>query len=536
MPKVMHLMENAASGSGRIRYLPSGEEHTFADIWAGSEKSARWIHSRVGTGGAVGAILSNTPACGSGLLGTWRSGNTLVSLQQPGRGMTVQRYRAQMLRIAELTGVTHVLIDAQYAALVPDDLPITVATFQDTLAGGPPCDTAGSGDLIQFTSGSVGSPKGVVLSAEAIGAHIRSLIEVIEPVPGDVPCSWLPLSHDMGLIGMYLTSFACLGPSILGKGLFALLSPEYFLRQPAAWLQVCSEVGATVTAAPNFALELACRARAHSGSLDLSRLRMVITGAERVSAPTLRRFAGCFAEAGFRSRALSPAYGMAEATLAVTMVRPGEQWRSAEIDREALSNGRWQPGSGPRAAEYVGNGRPVPGTDVRVAAAEGRVGEVQVRGPSLLSSYVGAGLRLTDDGWFSTRDLGVLTGGELFLVGRTDDTVIIGGRNYYAPDIEAMLAHDAVRPGCLAAVPLDGAGYGLVAEVHATVPATDLERVCRELALRAVADAGLRPSVVAIVPRGQLPKTPSGKLQRVRLADQLRSGDIEVTASVSLGG
>jgi acyl-CoA synthetase (AMP-forming)/AMP-acid ligase II len=334
MPKVMDLMENAVSGTGRIRYLPSGEEHTFTDIWADSEHSARWIHSRVGSGGAVGAILSNTPSCGAALLGTWRSGNTLVSLQQPSRGMTAERYRAQMLRIAELTGVTHVLIDAQYAALVPADLPITVVTFQDTLAGGPPCDTTGSGALIQFTSGSVGSPKGVVLSAEAIGAHILSLIEVMEPTPGDVSCSWLPLSHDMGLIGMYLTSIACLAPSILGKGVFALLSPEYFLRQPSAWLQACSEAGTTITAAPNFALELAVRARAHSGDLNLSRLRMVITGAERVSAPTLRRFADCLADAGFRPRALSPAYGMAEATLAVTMVRPGEQWWSLRIDRE----------------------------------------------------------------------------------------------------------------------------------------------------------------------------------------------------------
>jgi fatty-acyl-CoA synthase len=209
----------------------------------------------------------------------------------------------------------------------------------------------------------------------------------------------------------------------------------------------------------------------------------------------------------------------------VTADRPG-----------GLSAGKWLLANGVRAAEYVGNGRPVPGAEVRVAADDGQIGEVQMRGPSLLSAYVGADLHLTGDGWFGTRDLGFVCGGELFLVGRTDDTVIVGGRNYYAPDIEAVLTHAAVRPGCLAAVPLDEAGYGLVAEVHATVPATDLERVCRELALRAVADAGLRPCLVAIVPRGQLPKTPSGKLQRVRLSDQIRSGDIEVAASVSLGG
>jgi acyl-CoA synthetase (AMP-forming)/AMP-acid ligase II len=569
MPQVMELIEDAAAGHGQIRFLPSGETLTFRQAWNQAGDVARWINARQGRGGAIGAVLSNTPACAVSIFGIWRSGNTLVSLPHPGRGMTAERYCAQIVQIAEMSGVTLLLIDARYRDLVPE-LRLKVATFEETLTGGPPCDTSGSGALIQFTSGSVGTPKGVVLSPEAIAANILSIIDVIEPAPGEVPCSWLPLSHDMGLIGMFLTSIVCLSPDILGQGTFALLTPEYFLNQPAAWLQTCSQVGATITTAPNFALELACRSRDWAGKLDLSRLRMLITGAERVSATTLRRFGEAYSGAGFGPQAICPAYGMAEATLAITMVRPHETWRSLRLDREALGGGRCVPAAGEGAAEYVGNGSPVAGMEVRVAAADwaaaertgtdwaaaeragtdwaaagragdalasdGQVGEVQVRGPSLLSRYIGADLAVTPDGWFPTRDVGFMSDGELFLIGRTDDTVIVGGRNYYAPDIEAALSHDAIRPGCLAAVPLDGEGYGLVAEARTEAHGPALERVCAELALKAVKDTGVRPSIVAIVPRGRLPKTPSGKLQRVRIADQIRNGDIEVTASTSLGG
>jgi acyl-CoA synthetase (AMP-forming)/AMP-acid ligase II len=560
MIQLMELIEEAVSGSGRMCFLPSGEELTFTEVWKRSEAAARWISCRAGRGGAVGAVLSNTSPCAASIFGIWRSGNTLVSLPHPARGMTAQRYARQLLQMTELTGVELVLIDAQYRVLLPDladladvadlaGLPrrpgqhgqhgpsVKLATFTESLAGGPRCDTTGSGQLIQFTSGSVGAPKGVALSPEAIAANILSLVEVLEPAPGDVPCSWLPLSHDMGFIGMFLTPIACLAPGILGSGVFVLLTPELFLSQPASWLQACSRLGVTITTAPNFALELACRTRDWAGAVDLSRIRALITGAERVSGATLRRFAGAYAETGFDSRAFCPAYGMAEATLAVTIVRPDQAWRSVRLDREALSEGQQVPATGERGVEYVSNGPAVPGTEVRVvAAADGAVGEVQVRGPSLLSDYAGADLVLTHDGWFPTRDIGFMSGTELFPVGRTDDTVIVGGRNYYAPDIEAALHHDAVRKGCVAAIPLEQGGYGLVAEVRAEVDAGELERVCRELAINATQGVGIRPSMVAIVPRGLLPKTPSGKLQRVRIAERIDSGDIELAALVSLGG
>lgn len=544
MPGLMELLEEAVRGPARFVFLPSGDEVTFLELWHSSESVARYLTARVGTGGSVASVLSNTPACAPSILGVWRSGNTLVSLPHPSRGSTAERYRGQIETMLALSQAQLLLVDAQYLPLIPE-LSVPVVAFNETLRGGPRCDTTGSGDLIQFTSGSVGTPKGVKLSSEAVAANILSLVEVIQPAPGDTPCSWLPLSHDMGFIGMFLTPVASLAPGLADGGVFPLLTPEHFLGEPSAWLRTCSEFGVTITTAPNFALELAVRTRDWHGDLDLSPMRVVITGAERVSAPTLRRFTDAFRDSGFSGRALCPAYGMAEATLAVTLVRPEEEWRAVDVDRDALARGEvvYCAARGSNtidgANEYVSNGMPVPAMDVRIAGTTdtgGEVGEVQVRGPSMLSDYVGAQLRMSADGWFPTRDLGFLSGGELFLVGRSDDTVIVGGRNYYAPDIEAAVRHDALRPGCLAAVPLDDGGFGLVAELRAEVPDAEHERVCRELVVSATRDSGIRPSVVAVVPRGLLPKTPSGKLQRPRIAEQLRTGELETTANVTIGG
>lgn len=533
MPELLDLLERSAAGDGLLIFLPDGTEVSYTEIWRQSADVARAIRARAGTGGAVAAVLTNTPACAPNFIGVWRSGNDLVSLPHPGRGTSIPRYQAQIETMLALSGASLLLVEARFLPLIPQ-LSVPVLSFEEMLGGGPPTDVGGSGRLIQFTSGSVGSPKGVVLSQEAVATNILSLVEVIEPGPGDTPCTWLPLSHDMGLIGMFLTPLVSISPEIGASGVFPILSPEYFLARPTAWLEACSRYDVTITTAPNFAMELVSRARSLHGPLDLSSLRIAITGAERVSAATLTRFTSTFADAGLRAEALCPAYGMAEATLAITMVRPKEHWHAIHVDRDAVGEGRVQP-AGPDGVEYVSNGAALPGVEVRVAAEDGAVGEVQLRTGSLLSGYVGADLRMTPDGWFPTRDLGFLQGDELFLVGRSDDTVIVGGRNYYAADIEAVVEHPAVRRGNLAAVPLD-VGYALVVELRADVAPAEQETVCRELAVAANQAVGIRPSSVAVVPRGSLYKTPSGKLQRPLIARELRSGDLPSTASVTFGG
>jgi acyl-CoA synthetase (AMP-forming)/AMP-acid ligase II len=529
---VVDLVEAAAAGPGFVRFEPAGIERPIADLWRDAERVARWVVAREGRGTRVGAFLSNTPDCPAAVFGAWRSDSTLVSLPYPGRGADLGAWSRQVVRMCVLADVGVLLVDAAYRDLLPP-MPIEVATFQDALAdGGPACGTDGRGGLVQFTSGSLGRPKGVVLSPSAIGANIVAIIERMGVEPGDVACSWLPLSHDMGFIGMFLTCVAASAPAYGGSHV-TLQTPESFLADPTTWLRICSEQGATLTTAPNFAFDLACRTRTFLPDVDLSRLRMCITGAERVQASTLRRFSDDVAGARLDPAALCPAYGMAEATLAVTLVPPDVDWRDRVLDREALATGVVADGS---AVSYVSNGPAVPGMQVRVAAPPGQdVGEVQVGGPSLLSAYLGADLELTPDGWLPTRDLGFLDGDELFLVGRADETIIVGGQNHYAGDIEHAVHHDLVRAGCLAAVPLDE-GYALIAEPSAARDAATLEAACRELAVTAVRRVGVRPSIVGFLPRGRLLKTPSGKVQRRPLAAAIARGELELLASVSLDG
>src|SRR5438876_647137 len=159
------------------------------------------------------------------------------------------------------------------------------------------------------------------------GGTVAAVLAALEPGAGDASCSWLPLSHDMGLIGQLLSPLAAGAPEF-GHHCLTLMKPEAFMANPRSWLRTCSETGSTITVAPNFALELAVRTSRRIGSLDLSRLRAIIVGSESVRADTLVRFADAYAPSGFRPLALCPGYGLAEATLAVTIVRPHEPWRS----------------------------------------------------------------------------------------------------------------------------------------------------------------------------------------------------------------
>jgi acyl-CoA synthetase (AMP-forming)/AMP-acid ligase II len=527
---VIELIEAAAAGEAGIRFMPSGEERSFRQIWADSERVARWLVSRVGRGTAVGALLSNTPDCPAFVFGVWRSGNTLVSLPYPGRGADIVGYLKQVVTMCELSGAGLVAVDDAYRALLPDS-PFEIATFQEAATGGPPTAADGSGGLIQFTSGSIGTPKGVVLSPEALAANILAIIEACDVYPGDTACSWLPLSHDMGFVGMFLTTVVACGPAYGGKTL-VLQTPESFLADPGSWVQNCSDVGAALTTAPNFAFDVASKAAPLLSGIDLSRMRICITGAERVNPSTVRRFTETYAGAGLNPLVVCPAYGMAEAALAVTLVRPKEPWKDLSLDRAALSNDRLIPAvPADGTVTYVGNGHPVQGMDVRVVTAPGHdTGEVQIRGESMLSEYLGAELRWTDDGWYPTRDVGFLSDGELYLVGRADETIIVAGQNHYAADIEAAVSHDLIRTGCLAAVPLDE-GYALVAEANGEPDSAALNTACREIARTASRAAGVRPALVSFIPRGRLPKTPSGKLQRLRVRAVLNAGDLEMTAS-----
>jgi acyl-CoA synthetase (AMP-forming)/AMP-acid ligase II len=536
---LLDLVEEGARGGGTIRFLPDDPDpRPLGAVWSESEVTARWIAANAGPGGAVAALLSTSQACVASMLGAWRAGATLGSLPLPGRGVDTEEYVGQVLQMCDMLGAEVVLIDATYRAMLPELPGVKVATFDDVLSGGPACDVDQGGTLVQFTSGSTGRPKGVVLSMESIGANVSSIIRTVAR-EGDVSCSWLPLSHDMGLIGMLLAAMAACGPDV-GMRELVMITPEAFMANPAIWLKTCSEFNVSATTAPNFAFELAARTAKWSKNLDLTSLRMCITGAERVRADTLRKFAAAFEGAGFDPAAVCPAYGLAEATLAVTILPRAATWTSRTVDREALAEGEWveRPAGGETTAELVSNGPPLPDMQVRVpAGTDGAIGEIEITGPSMLDRYLGADLTLTDDGWYPTRDLGRVIDGELYVVGRIDDMITVGGRNIYASDVEAALSNvDGVRSGNCAVVASDDGRYVIVAEPRSNGRAVaDLEASCRQLKTEASRRIGTSASSVVFIAPGSMPKTPSGKLQRHRVRAGFEAGTLSVLTRVDFG-
>jgi len=514
---MLDLLDDSATGRGTVQFIGDEPEATpISELWDSSALAARWMAATVGAGGTIAAVLTNTRPCVSALFGAWRAGCTVASLPSPARGMSPQIYAEQLTRFCAAAGAHALLLDHAHASLL-DDAPFAVHRFDETLAGGPPASFNGQGALVQFTSGSVGTPKGIYLTLAAVAANVTAILAALEPAPGDASCSWLPLSHDMGLIGQLLAPLAAGAPEF-GHHRLTLMKPETFMANPRSWLRTCSETASTITVAPNFALELAVRTSRRIGSLELSRLRAVIVGSEAVRADTLERFVEAFVPTGFRPSAFCPAYGLAEATLAVTIVRPHEPWRSIPRPTDDI-------GGGGTARPLVSTGSPLAGTDVRVATTDGPIGPIEFRSPSLLSRYIGAELRLTDDGYFVTGDIGVMHDGELFVVGRGDEAIVVAGCNVYPDDIETAVRHESIRKGCIAAVAAPDGGLAVVVEPSKRMSTAELETACRSIRSVVASQTGCSPTTVAFVPRGALPKTPSGKLRRLAISRSLGSDD-----------
>jgi len=513
---LLDLLDDAAHARGTVHFVGEDPDPTpFGVLWEESADAARWMAAHVGAGGTVAAVLTNTRACVAALFGAWRAGCTVASLPLPARGMKADVYVDQLVRFCAAAGAQTLMLDPVHSTMLEGaSLPFALHAFDEVLAGGPPAAFTGAPALVQFTSGSVGTPKGIELTLDAVGRHALSIVAVLDPDAGEGTCSWLPLSHDMGLIGQLLAPLVA-GAARFGHHRLTLMKPETFVANPRSWLRTCSQTNSTITIAPNFALELAIRTSARVGPIDLSRVRAVVVGSESVHADTLRRFADAFAPVGFRPLALCPAYGMAEATLAVTMVRPSEPWRAVA-----------QPAGGPAPAgadrPIVSTGRPLDGVDVRVTAPDGAVGSIEFRGDAMLSRYIGADLSLTDDGFFRTGDVGLIDGGELFVIGRGDEVIVVAGRNLYPADIETTVTHEAIRPGCIAAVAAHDGSLAIVVEPRAaTMSEAELEVACGKIRTAVASQTGCAPATIAFVPRGSLPKTPSGKLRRLAISKSL---------------
>jgi len=462
-------------------------------------------------------------------------------------------HRHKLLRIARKLGTPFIFTDrktlervGQYAAQAGDAA--AAASFaalrprallvEDRLDGpagkvhdSRPEDTA----FIQFSSGSTSEPKGVVLTHANLVAHNAAVTRVAGFNADDVSLSWMPLTHDMGLIGFHLVMFA-------NRVEAHLMPTELYVRRPLLWLAIASEQRATILCSPNFGYRhyLKVLGDRSPGSLDLSAVRLIFNGAEPISLELCAEFVDRLAAVGLRREAMYPVYGLAEASLAASFPPPGRPWRALVLNRHALNVGTAaQPVAAPSrdALSFVSVGAPIPGCEVRIAGNDdaalpaGHIGHILIRGSNVTGGYLDEpevnAATFTADGWLRTGDLGLIADGELYITGRAKEIIFVNGQNYYPHDLENI------------AIQAPGMELGKVVVAGVRPPGAETDQLtvfvlhrgeAAEFAPLAAAiarlineQAGLE--VAQVVPVKRIPKTTSGKIQRHLLEQQLLDGE-----------
>jgi len=530
---------------------------TFGELYAAGQRCAAELAKRgVPAGGRVALMLPTSRAFFVSYAGILLAGAVPVPIYPPFRADRIEEYAERQSAILKNAGVCLLLTFRQaeaVARLLKPKVP-TLAEVADAEKlldaadhapppppGALPLHLTGSRvrkatdtALLQYTSGSTGDPKGVVLTHANLLANIRAIGEAVQIRNDDACVSWLPLYHDMGLIGAWLA------PLYFGLPL-AVMSPLAFLTRPERWLKAVQKYRGTVAAAPNFAYELCVRKIADKDieGLDLSLWRAALNGAEPVNPDTLERFAARFERYGFRKEAQLPVYGLAEASLAVTIPPVGRGPLIDRVEREAFTtHGRAVPAKkeDATAIAFVSSGKPVPRHEVKIVDARGE--EVPERtegflwfcGPSATRGYyenVEASAKLLPRGpasegeyaWVNSGDRAYVAEGEIYVTGRVKDIIIKGGRNLYPHEVEELAGRaEGVRKGCVVAFGIKDEASGteklvVVAESRerdtaqrARIAAAVTEQVARGLSLP--------PDRVELIAPGSIPKTSSGKLRR----------------------
>ena len=390
--------------------------------------------------------------------------------------------------------------------------------------------------FLQYTSGSTGNPKAVVLTHDNLLSNIHAMGMALEISRKDVIVGWCPLYHDMGLIGTFLSAVYWRTPLVL-------MPPTAFLAKPKRWLRAMSDHRGTISPAPNFGYALAVsRVKPEDREgLDLSCFRVALNGAEPVTLQAVAEFTRAYAPYGFDANAMFPVYGLAESSLAVTFPEPKRSVRALTVDRQALTNGRAEivPEGAAGSIAICCVGKAVPGHSVRVVddtntpVADYVVGHVITAGPSVMQGYFGnaeATAAVLRDGWLRTGDLGFIENGELFVCGRAKDVIIVRGKNYHAEDVELYAERvEGVRRGGVVAFSVaddEGKdGVVLVCETRETDP-TKLPSIAEGVKTAVFVGAGLEVNDVVLVPPHTIPKTSSGKRQRRRTKDAYTTGTL----------
>lgn len=513
-------------------------DHTWADVLrTGHSYAAGLRDAGVEPGARVGAVLTNSFECAAFVLGTWWSGATLVSFPTPARGTTPEDYLAGLLALCTHAEVEIICLDGQFAEAIRPHAGLPVFAY-DALATDRTCPqhfaSPDATVFIQYSSGSTSAPKGCELSAAAIAEQLEMLSDRLLPVPGvDRTYSWLPMSHDMGLFGGFLFPWAT-GQSLCQS------SPERFLRAPYTWLEECRDREITYTVGPGFGLGMVLRAQRRSPLTGTLKLRSWIVGSDPIDYGLVRQVTDSLSGNGLGPNVIRPAYGMAEATLAVSMTELAEAPTARAVDLNALYSGALtDPVPGQPAAQIVSCGPPVRGTEIWVDGPE-NVGELMLSSPSLARGYLNDPARTAssfpEHGILRTGDVGFIADGEVYVIGRNDDMLSVGGRNVYTSIIEGRIgADDRIRPGSCALVDVHGTdGRSLIVVAEPASPDIDFAQTAQEIRRLAAGEAGVGVDECVFVPRGRLPKSPSGKVQRFKCRTLL-SSDTDDFVRITVG-
>ncbi|MGP3977344.1 AMP-binding protein [Streptomyces sp. 8N114] len=544
------LMDRAAREPDAVAYyLPEepeeAERMTVGVLYERAHAAGAALSAAgVGRGDRVIMCLDTSAELVAALYGAALVGAVPILAEPP---LTVGRRKLWLDRVTHMVRVTgpkavvcdELLRETAHETLTPRGLSVVCPPFAPGSVAEPAVDAAPEElALIQFSSGTTSAAKGIMLSHRGLLAAARSIGEGIPYRRGDIMISWLPLHHDMGMVGGLLSTFLHDLPS-------ALMRPLSFATRPQTWLRAIHRYRGTVSPAPNFAYRLVASTahRMDLAGLDLSSWRSAFNGAEVVEAGTLRDFTRAMRPHGFRAESMRPCYGMAELGLAATFAPAGSLPRIEVLSRTAMADRgvAAPPVSDQDAQSYVSSGIPVPGIRVRITDPEGRevpeghAGSVLVASESMMAGYYGMPERTAEDlrdGWLTTGDLGFMLGGELFVTGRSKDLVIIAGGNYQPQPLElAATTVEGVRPGGVAAVGVLDPEQGterLVMAVESRLHSDPEEAALlgKRVELAVSKATGLRPSEVVVVPRKTLPRTPSGKAQRPLLARMLAEGTL----------
>lgn len=512
MPNILEMLQNS---DGRAVMRTSAGARPWGEVLSMASRAAGWISRH---GQVVAIVTSNDHESAAVIVGGLLSGGSVVSLQTPHRGQSVEQYTQYLVATMQVCGAEFLIVEPEMIAVLEGSLIRVVSSSEVcSFAGGTRSD--GGGTLIQYSSGSTGAPKGIQLSCEHIGANVLSTGYGIPDGPWS---SWLPLSHDFGLIGSLFVSWS--------KGEHLLLrTPQEFVRDPLLWLRDIHDHQSVNTTVPSFALDMAVKRLDISTTFNasLGSLRMIAIGGEMVRPSTLRRFQERLTAYGLRDGVLCPGYGMAEAVLAVCHTEFGTQWKSVYVNSESMYSGVLEPhgeleygkdrGETPAGfVELVSNGEAMHGFSITANAD----GVLQIDGPSVFSGYVGEAAHI---GAFDSRDVGIIIQDEICVAGRADEVVVVRGRNLYPHDLE-LPCESFVRAGSVVAVSDGDGGLALVIESDSL----DYKAVATQVRKVVSQGTGVSPSVVAVVERGSLLKTPSGKLKRREIGLRLASGQLPV--------